>query len=296
MIEFHYGAWKHDGIRCAWEGQTTTLADTWYHRSNEEEVTMNRHSVPNAVNAYLATPKDGGSNPRFYDFDDGTIRLVKWHPSSHGHKACYNELVASRLAQLIDAPMLRGGVVFVPDDIIPDDHRAFASEGFHFGVTKMRGENFVPTQHYDNILNATELPFALVFLHWLRIGDQDNHNQFLERVVSEDEWNLKEIGQRFRIVDAGFMYGTPKWNGPDLPATPPAFHGPKHLIDHVADEDIQTALGILGKVSDEAIRACFDVVPDDWAISTEERNIAAEHAILSKNRLAAMKAAELRSA
>lgn len=74
---------------------------------------MNRHAVPNATMGLPGRPVNGGSEPRFYEFDDGVTRLVKWHPSKHGAKACYNELVASRIGQLIGAPILRGCIVFV---------------------------------------------------------------------------------------------------------------------------------------------------------------------------------------
>ena len=43
---------------------------------------MNRHAVPNATLGYPGSPKNGGSNPRFYDFDDGVTRRVKWGPSN----------------------------------------------------------------------------------------------------------------------------------------------------------------------------------------------------------------------
>lgn len=256
---------------------------------------MNRHSVPNALNAYLTRPKDGGSNPRFYDFDDGTIRLVKWHPSQHGEKACYNELVASRLAQLIDAPMLRGGIVFVPDDIIPDDHRAFARAGFHFGVIKMKGENFIPATHYDRIDNVTELPTAVVLLRWLQIGDQGGHNQFLEKIVSEDEWALKEIGQRFRIVDAGYMYGSPQWTSKTLQPVSSTFQVPNHLLDHVTNDRIESAIEVLRAVPDEAIRQCFEDVPEEWRIPEEDCRVGADHAIASKQAVGLMKAADIRA-
>jgi hypothetical protein len=110
---------------------------------------VNQHSVPNATLGLPGKPIDGGSQPRFYEFDDAVTRLVKWSPSPHGNKACFNELVASRLGQLIDAPILRGIIVYVSDEIIPMDHRAEgAKPGFHFAVTRMPGENFVAPGHY----------------------------------------------------------------------------------------------------------------------------------------------------
>lgn len=244
---------------------------------------MNRQSVPNAIAAFRGKPRNGGSNPRFYEFDDGTIKLVKWHPSTHGPKACYNEIVASRLAQLIDAPMLRGGVVFVADEIIPDDHKSFAAEGFHFGITKMRGENFVPDRDYRNIGNLTELATAVVLLHWLRIGDQQGHNQFLERVISEDEWSLKEIGQRFRIVDAGFMFESANWDMASLTVPPSPYVAPDHLMQQVSDSDLRDAVDTLASVDDADIRACFHSVPSEWNIPKEDSSAGAEHAIHMKD-------------
>src|SRR5260370_38147756 len=96
---------------------------------------MNRQAVPNATMGLPGKPANGGSNPRFYDFDDGVTRLVKWHPSGHGAKACYNELITSRLGQLLGAPILRGGVIYVAHCIIsPDPRIEGATAGFRFWV------------------------------------------------------------------------------------------------------------------------------------------------------------------
>ena len=75
-------------------------------------------------------PANGGSQPRFCDFDDMALRLVKWHPSRHGLTATYSELVASRLAQLIEAPVIRGTIVYVDLQLLPTgvgDLRAWAT-------------------------------------------------------------------------------------------------------------------------------------------------------------------------
>src|SRR5260370_33150986 len=105
---------------------------------------MNRQAVPNATMGLPGKPANGGSNPRFYDFDDGVTRLVKWPPSGHGAKACYNELITSRLGQLLGAPILRGGIIFVAHDIISPDHRnSEATARFHFGVSRNEEGNVV---------------------------------------------------------------------------------------------------------------------------------------------------------
>ena len=231
---------------------------------------MNKQSVPNATLGLPGRPVNGGSNPRFYDFDDGVTRLVKWHPSLHGVKACYNELVASRLGQLIGAPILRGGVVFVPDDIIPSDHRILgATAGFHFGVFMMDGTNFVPAKHYADIANASELPFAAVFLAWLAIADQEGHNQFLQQVEIAGTTT-----KRFKLVDMGFMFGSPSWSAPDVGKVHTSYVIPRHLASQLSLTKLKPAMETLKTITEGAIRECFEDYPDDWNISDADRDAA----------------------
>ncbi len=241
---------------------------------------MNRHAVPNAIFGLPGKPIDGGSNPRFYDFDDGVTRLVKWHPSTHGAKACYNELVASRLGQLIAAP-LRGGVIYVPKEIIPGDHLAVgAKEGFHFGVYLMDGGNFVPSQHYAEIENASQLPYAGVFLAWLAVGDQEGHNQYLQQL---------EIGgvktKRFKLVDMGFMFGKPNWSKASLATVHDQYKIPTHLAEKLTLQNLKPAIDELRAVDDESIRQCFVECPDEWAISTEDKEAGANNACAAKDNI-----------
>jgi hypothetical protein len=40
-------------------------------------------SLPIAVRACDDVPLFGNTRPRFYEFDDGIVRIVKWHPSRY---------------------------------------------------------------------------------------------------------------------------------------------------------------------------------------------------------------------
>jgi hypothetical protein len=229
---------------------------------------VNRHTVPNAVMGFPGRPRDGGSRPRFYHFDDDVTRLVKWHPSVQGPKACYNELVASRLGQLIGAPILRGVVVYVPDAIIPADHRADgATAGFHFAATMMEGDNFLPTQHYGEIENSSQLPSAAVHLAWLNVGDQQSHNQFLQRRDARPGGPGKTV--RFMLIDMRFMFGGPAWVGSTLqPHTSYAL--PPHLADKLTLAKLQPTLDALRGAPDAAIRDCFESRPAEWNITDQD--------------------------
>jgi hypothetical protein len=231
---------------------------------------MNKQSVPNAILGLPGRPVNGGSNPRFYDFDDGVTRLVKWHPSQHGVKACYNELVASRLGQLIGSPILRGGVVYVPPEIIPPDHKAIgAIAGFHFGVFMMDGTNFIPAHHYIDIANASELPFAAVFLAWLAVADQEGHNQFLQQVEVAGT-----ITKRFKLVDMGFMFGNPSWSEANVRILHTSYSIPQHLALQLSLVKLKPAIEALKLIPDNVVGDCFNDYPDDWNIVSADRDAA----------------------
>jgi hypothetical protein len=222
---------------------------------------------------------NGGSNPRFYEFDDRVTRLVKWHPSGHGAKACYNELVASRLGQLIDAPMLRGIVVYVPDEVIPAEHKAIgAKQGFHFAVTRLVGENFVPARHYSEIENSTELPTAAVLLAWLTVGDQDGHNQYLQRETRDEEGKAKPT-KLFLLVDMGQMFRSFNWTAENIAGPPAAYTIPPHIADKIIMPSLVPVMAKLRSITDNDIRACFTDRPEEWGIPDADATAGANRVI-----------------
>ncbi|MGA2232896.1 MAG: hypothetical protein ABSH22_18505 [Tepidisphaeraceae bacterium] len=241
---------------------------------------MNQHAVPNAVTGLPGKPTNGGSSPRFYDFDDGVVRLVKWHPCPHGSKGCFNELVASRLGQLIDSPILRGSIVYVPDDIIPADHRPIGRAGFHFAVTRMRGENFLPAQHYAEIENSAQLAAAAIHLAWLHVEDQQSHNQFLQRLETGGPNPAADSDRRlFRLIDMGFMFGNANWDAARVALLPQQYVLPRHLADKLTMTVVDSAIAALHAIPDANIRACFDDVPPEWTIPAADTLAAAARSI-----------------
>lgn len=141
---------------------------------------MNRHAVPNAIAIMPGRPPNSGTDARYFDFDDSVVRIVKWHPSNHGHKACFNELMGSRLGVLMGAPVVRGCVVFLPSESLPKvAYPPQPAEGFHFAATYLPNETFVPEEHFPSIDNHSELAAAAVMLIWFKVGDQFGHNQLL---------------------------------------------------------------------------------------------------------------------
>jgi hypothetical protein len=157
----------------------------------------------------------GGSAAHFCDFDDEVIRLVKWHPSAHGITATYSELVASRLGQLIEAPVVRGTVVHVDPDLLSLELQNKGVQPFHVGFTHLEGQDFSEAD-YDAIDNKFSLPKAVVQLAWLQIEDQQGHNQYLYRTEQVLPDNTRRKKSQFIIIDQAAMGGAHDWSGQDL--------------------------------------------------------------------------------
>lgn len=78
---------------------------------------------PTATAHFPNTPGDCLSPvfPRYYECDDAVDRLVYFNPAALAHpKRCFNELLASRLGQLIDAPVPVVSLVYVPNEVVAD--------------------------------------------------------------------------------------------------------------------------------------------------------------------------------
>ncbi|MDQ6942695.1 MAG: hypothetical protein M3169_09310 [Candidatus Eremiobacteraeota bacterium] len=233
---------------------------------------MNRNTVPNATLALPGRPYDGGSRPRFYEFDDGVTRLVKWHPSVHGYtKGCYNELIASRLGRLIDTPLLRGTVVHVGDDVIPPDHRADGVvAGFHFATTRMPGTNFRPVRgHYAGIRNKHELPAAAVHLAWLAVEDSVR-NIFLHHKIVTNRVGARRRADHFTLIDMGMAFGAHCWSTADIATPHTSYELPRHMLPYLTRANLAPAIARLQALTRTEIGACIIDRPDEWAIAAAD--------------------------
>jgi hypothetical protein len=223
---------------------------------------ITQHSVPNATLVHPVVLPNGGSQPRVCDFDDMVLRLVKWHPSSHGFTSTYSELAASRLGQLIGAPAIRGILVYVHTKLLPRDLSNRVTQPFHVGFTFSPGKNFSDAD-YTNIQNDAALPAAAVHLAWLQVGDQEGHNQYLYQLEQVLPDRTTRRMNHFILVDQAAVCGSHDWSNAELnPAGP--YNLPQHLKSRVKMTSIEPILQHVNALAEETIRSCFESYPDEW--------------------------------
>jgi hypothetical protein len=252
-------------------------------------VQTTKESVPNAtlVHTYQLP---GASNPRVCDFDDMTLRVVKWHPSAHGLTATYSELVASRLGQLIEAPVVRGTVVYVEPELLPPELTTQAAhpvtQPFHVGFTYSPGKGF-RSDDYAQIKNTMSLPAAAVQLAWLQVEDQEgeDHNQYLYQLeqVLPDKTTRKM--NHFIVVDQAAICGTHDWSTA-TPQPSALYNLPSHLKSRVSMEAMEPVLDNVMSLDEEEIRSCFSSYPDGWDIKDHHINKVTEFVLERRDHLA----------
>jgi hypothetical protein len=130
----------------------------------------------------------------------------------------------------------------------------------------MDGENFVPATHYGDIKNASELPAAAVFLTWLAVGDQEGHNQFLQRKVTTDANGVAHQTKYFKLIDMGQAFGSFSWNATTIAAVPAAYALPPHMVPLLSRAALAPVIDQLKHLTDDDIRGCLSERPNEWGI------------------------------
>jgi len=215
------------------------------------------------------------------------LRVIKWHPPPLGLTSTYSELAASRLGQLIEAPVVRGAVVHVDPAQLPEELTTQAAQPitqpFHVGFTYSPGEDFRP-EDYDKIENTPALPAAAIQLAWLQIADQEGHNQYLYQLeqVLPDKTTRKM--NHFIVIDQAAICGHHDWSNQDLrPNTP--YSLPPHLKVRVSIEDAEPILENVMSLGEEEIRSCFGSYPDGWGIEDHLVNKVTEFVLQRRDHL-----------
>ena len=244
-----------------------------------------QHSVPNATLMLPAVIADGGSQPRVYDFDDMVIRLVKWQPSAHGLTSAYSELIASRVGQLINAPIARAMVVHIHMALLPPEQRARLAQPFHVGFTYLPGSNFT-AQDYARIENTAALPAAALHLAWLQVGDQEGHNQYLNQLEQVLPDNTRRKLNQFSLIDQACLFGSHDWSNAalDQPASP--YRMPSHLKAQLSMERLAPVVQQVQSLADCDIRSCFESYPQQWGIDPRLITRAIEYTLKRRDHLA----------
>lgn len=242
---------------------------------------MNPQTVPNAIAAW-EPPSRPNSWLRYYRFDDGVARLVRffgrpgvvevvdpasglsrWRapgdPTADCTKSVYNELVCSRLGQLIGAPLFRGVVVWIPESLTRGD--TCAEPGAHVGFTY----EIPPEAHPGIYPSDPGLHAAAVLVAWLNVYDVDHRMSVVTRaseVLGRGTWRLVNLKHALQMWN---------WTAESLTIPP---HGSYDMARFFAEclslDGIAAVVTRIKGLDRATIARCFDDVPAEWSIPGED--------------------------
>jgi len=202
-------------------------------RSNAQE---SRHDLPPAIPAGRATPRvyarefvrrmRGASQPWLVRCEDGASYVVKFQNNPQHARVLANEMLASRLAQLVGLPVAPPAFVEVSRSLLGNqpplafdvgEHREPIQPGTQFGSRFPGVPNqtlvvdFLPDRLLRRVKELTStLLGAFVFDKWTCNCDG---RQVIFHRPADDEGSAYSVA----MIDQGFCFNDGDWTFPDSP-------------------------------------------------------------------------------
>ena len=202
----------------------------------------------------------GGSQPHLMQASDGQLYIVKFRNNPQGIRVLINELLSSRIAEIIGLPVPRVEVIRIDDSLTGSlkielvDGSVPVGAGLHCAskliVDPVKGRfyDFLPAGELKRLVNKPDVMGAALFDFW-------TCNRDVRQVVF---WRLcRERNFKFSLIDNGFCFGGPEWrlsHGviPEAPGTFGEFVNAKHWIDKIR------------RVTRDQMELICREVPEEW--------------------------------
>ena len=224
-------------------------------------------------------------------FNDGKEYVVKWFGvKKERGKEVVNEYVVAKLAQLLSLPIIPFKLVYIPEDFLKKTPELQQKKhnyisGYHFGCVYIKNSipfedvRFTPPSPQE-VNNRNQLAGLTVFDQWLNNSDRGTMNVILER-LDDDSYYV-------HMIDHGRCFpGGYQWSPQTLNNEPAYnFHWPFYKWVYTTLNDTQELTSYIDKIIDFPNEKIYEVmasIPDEWNVSTEERD-ALYHFLLKQKR------------
>jgi hypothetical protein len=223
--------------------------------------------------ALLPGSPPGGTNPRYFQCDDGHVYLVKF-AESNLLKLAANEWVGWGLANALKLPVFPCAFVEIGQALIaasPELSKRLSAPGVHFGVQK--------ATHYVNLAkvrvphalveNAADIPRSVAFDTWILNRDRAKPDNILLHRTGDRK------NYRFILTDHGQAFLGPNWNEESIRSRE-TLGDPVPMERWVAatvqgKHSFEPTLQAIEGFPQERLDDVVGRIPDDWLFSGRER-------------------------
>jgi hypothetical protein len=203
----------------------------------------------------------GVSGAQLLLYDDGIQRVTKFFSGNVPHVAMANEVIASRIADLLGVPCPRATPVLVPNAIVLHEQelrRRGFSHGLHLGSEYLPSVGDGDAATLASIANKEALAKIVVFDAWCNNGDRRVQDQMIYVSVTGQIWAMS--------IDHGHCFGQ-QWTTAITSETHNVtVRFPVEFQPHLAvlDTAFSATLSVLTAITRAEIEQCVDAVPDEW--------------------------------
>ena len=232
-------------------------------------------------------PLDGsGSKAQLILFDDGQQYVVKFKGNFQGPRVLANELIASRLAQMLQLPIAEFQVVRVPQifiDFEPDMARRPFIGGLQFGSLFYANALASPTQtmlgHLDN---PTLLASIVVFDHLINNWDRSCHG--------DNVLFLPGSPPQLLLIDHGHAFLGPEWTVEELqantlPVKPLFGNFYRIMAPYLVGDVFAESLERVERLQRQQLAALMVDIPLEWGIYEAEQEALIEFLLARKDQV-----------
>jgi len=222
-------------------------------------VTIKRH-----IRDMDPSHESGGSDAKILGDIEGRQWLTKAPNNPQGKRILANEYVAAAIAMRIGAPLQRGAVCVVPDDIAATmrlSSGAAWSAGDAFGSAFADGTKPYLNTMVAEIKNRDVLMASIAIDTWLSLHD------------SRQARVRDAAGGGYDVIPVDFGHCISPGNWLDLAGRPPiiSLHDPNSWSMGATELGVAAVADAIEAVTDGEIEAIVGSIPEPWEVTGEER-------------------------
>lgn len=220
---------------------------------------------------------------------DGNHYVMKWNTGSRRPKEMVNEYVVSKLAKLLSLPVIPFELIYLNEEFLKNTPALQAYDpGIRYGCQVI--ENSVifsdkaetpPSK--QEIINHSILAGMIIFDQWVYNSNR-NVNSLLLQPLEQGGYYVHMI-HHYRCFPGGY-----RWNAETIGSQKPEYR----ILNQVyrwcfslLDDDEMLAAFAEGikSLPEERIKQVIESIPDEWEVSSEEREALYDYLIKEKARM-----------
>lgn len=228
---------------------------------------------------YMGKVGAGVTAPQLFRADDGNVYVVKLQNNRLGQKVLVNELLASKLGEIMELCFPPSGIIEINEQTMGKSPRLQGlgvSLGQHFASRYINRTEYVAKNSLNQVTNVSDMAGVILFDHLFHNADRTNNGKNL-LLRPEDS------GYRIFAIDNSHLFRSGRWTIELLKALSTRlksycrFTYSALLKDYLMPQDFLPYMTKVAMLSDEQVDNLVAEIPGEWLAEAAERQALASY-------------------